>query len=315
MIIHFIFIALYFTFNISFSPEYLNAILIIHCATALLLKLNKDKNFITPLTVFFVSTALISIGNINVINKLGTFANKTNAYTSIEDVPEANFIWCIGVSCVFIGYELFSKLSLPSLAIDFDKGRVKTIYQACLLIGIFYPVILSSLSFLGSLLKLFYLAGSIGVMFFARLWTREKNTTYRNYAVILYVVQTYLAFQHAYLRNEIILPTVVFFVGYFIGTGTIKTLVSYRILPFVIAFASFINIFASLGKSRGNFGAVYVQQYLSEAPDEAEAEADVYNYENTEDQGTFLDRSAVIAQISNCVKLVKKNGFYEGNCS
>ena len=127
MIIHFIFIALYFSFNVSFSPEYLNVLLIIHCAIALFLKLNKGGAIITPLTIYFLGTIMICLGNISVLNIIGTAANKTNAYASIPDIPEATLIWCLGCTFVFMGFEWFSNFSFASVALDFDKSRVKLI--------------------------------------------------------------------------------------------------------------------------------------------------------------------------------------------
>ena len=316
MIIHFLFLALYFSFNVSFSPEYLNILLIIHCAIALLFKLNRGDQLITPLNVYFIGTSLISIGNIVTLGKIGTSANKTSAYASIPDIPEGNFIWCIGCTCAFIGYELFSDFSFASIAFDFDKSKVKMIYYVLLFIGIFYPVIASALLFLGSMLKLLYLAGSIGVMYFARLWISEENNKYRNYAIVLYVVQTYLALEHAYLRFEVILPTLVFLVGYLIGYGSLRGLLSYRVVPFIVVIVCFMSIFQTLGKGRGNFGVVISEEYLT-APTDAEQDnnsVDVYAEEEN-NSGGFFDRSSIIAQTSTCVRLVRRNGFYNGVAS
>ncbi len=314
MILHIIFIAIYiFLDNIlGLEPEFINAAIIVHCTIALLGVLNRNRRIFQPLTVFYFSGIIASSGNIVVIGQSGIEKSSMNAYMIASYLPEASSIWAIGVSFIFIGYEFFSTRSFPSLRLDVSRELAVKMFSVVLFISVFVQQIIFYLSFLGSVSKLLYLIGTIGILFYARLWAVTNDRKFMTYGFILLVIQTYSAFQTSYLRSELLLPTAIMFAGYFAGKGSVKALFSYRIVPFVIIFSVFIASFGTLGRYRARFSDVFAKEYA-----QANSYVTIKNSFEDEDenQGTFLERSAIMAQLSNCVKLTKQKGFYEGSVS
>jgi hypothetical protein len=315
MIIHIVFLFFYFVFGSEIPTEYLIVVAIIEATLALTYQIRKNKDYVTSYTVNLVALVLVNLGNISLLHRIDTGTNYMYSFASNVDIPQAALIWCAGNSVYFIGYQVFSQKSLPKINFNFDAKAVAKIFYFIFSITLLFLTPLGSLvSALGSISKICLLAGSIGILFFARLWAAENNKTYRNYALILFFIETISAMLHAYLRAAIILPTVVFMAGYFAGLGNIKYLFTYRIIPFLIWIAMFINVFSTLGQSRSSFGTAIVNEYFSFDDDEQQVQFDdVYNEQT--DRGGFLDRSASLAQGSSIVKLVKSHGFYEGAAS
>ncbi|MBC7554723.1 MAG: hypothetical protein H7257_12165 [Taibaiella sp.] len=275
---------------------------------SLLVSFNKGVRFVTPLNVFYFSAIIISIGNIiGQTNGLGD--NNINSYMIPAHIPDATLIWCIGACSIFMGYMFFSEKNyFPSVRLDISAKSARTLFTYLLVLAIFSQSLNTFLSFLGSLTKLLYLLGAVGVMFYARLWGATSDRKYATYCLLLFVINTFSALTNSYLRAEILMPSVILFAGYFVGKGHIRALFSYRVLPFVLIFGAFIMAFSTLGKYRSNFGAVFAQELFTESKDESE---DLYDTEEDK-EGSFLERSAVIAQLSNVVKLTVDNGFYDG---
>ncbi len=318
MVIHLIFIAIYILMDnvLSVDPALLNTALIVHCTISLLITLNKGTKFVTPLTVFFLSSIIVSSGNIIVITQRGMEKTKMNAYMIDRYLGDASLIWVIGVTCIFIGFIFFSNRSIPSVRLDISKKATYKMFVYVLFISVFAYQANAILSFLGSIAKLIYLFGTIGILFYGRLWAATDDRKYMMYAISLYLVQTYAAVNNSYLRSELLMPTVVLFTGYFVGRGHVKSLFSYRVLPFVLIFAVFISFFGTLGKYRSNFGAVISQEILNGSnDDDANFGKDLFDEEEDNKNGSFLERSACVAQLTNCVKLTKQKGFYDGAVS
>ncbi len=317
MAVHIIFFVVYLflgnVFNVG--PTAMNTALIVHCIVALLLSANKTVRYITPINIIYFACIIASFANITVEGKVGTAENRMNAYMITKYLPEAAQIWVLGSCCMFIGYAAITKKSLPSIRLDITKAQSYKFFPYIVFIALFSVEIVRVTSFLGSLNKLIYLTGSIGILFYSRLWASENDNKYRNYAFLLYFIQTYNSLTHSFLRNELILPTVIFMAGYFSGKNSIKYLMSYRILPFVAVFALFISIFGALGKNRDqadNFAQIISQEVQSSGQDQSIG--DVYS-EDEQQSGTFLDRNANVAQLTNVVNLTVEHGFYNGEIS
>ncbi len=314
MLLHIIFIAIYLFLDavLGLEPQYMNMVVIVHCGIGLLGVLNRNKRIFEPLTVFYVSGIIASAGNAIVIGQRGAEKTKMNAYMIARYLPDATFIWAIGISCIFIGYDFFSTRSFPSLRLDVSRQLAIKMFGYILFISIFVFDIIYLLSFLGSISKLLYLLGTIGILFYARLWAVTDDRKFMTFGFTLLIIQTYSAFQTSYLRSELLLPTVVMFAGYFAGKGNVKALLSYRILPFVLIFSVFIASFGTLGKYRARFSDVFEEEYAKSN----NAVTVSNNLEDEEDnQGSFMERSAIVAQLTNCVKLTKDKGFYGGTVS
>ena len=285
----------------TFDPSTSCIILIIHFSLCSILYL-REKKGITPIFIFYVGIILTTIANFVVIGKVGTHTLKLNSYLIPKYISDALQIWCISSTIIAIGYQLNKERSFPSIAFEI---KTKKFFQ-----GLFwFLVFANSLTLFGYDLpvrgnqvgKIFVLINSISILVFARIWSKENNKTYRFYALSLFVVETYLALVTSYLRSDLILPTVYLFLGYFIGKGDIKYLFSYRIIPFVLILLLYSSVFKILQSNRSSFITVFTEGGASE--------------KNDENSSALLDRSANIAQLTNIVSLVKKNGYYEGRAS
>jgi hypothetical protein len=263
---------------------------------------------------FYFGVAVITFANLRFIDKINTFGIRDYfiyAYIIPENEVAGTVIWAIGNTFAFIGLTIFDGKSFPKISMELkSKNAVQNVYRfimIVLLLNLSGNAI--SLTFItGGLQKILVLLNLIGIMFFARLWVVEKDNTYRNYAVILMVTQTVIALFTSYLRSDLMTPTVSFFGGYFIGKGSIKYIFSYRIIPLAVMVILFSIFFNTLSGSRSHFISAFSK----------ENEVDQgYTYQSVkdDDRGGALDRSSNIAQLTNIVHLVERNGTYNGRAS
>jgi hypothetical protein len=161
--------------------------------------------------------------------------------------------------------------------------------------------------------KVLGLLCNVGVLFFAKLWASTDDKKYRNYAVILLLIQTYNALFHSYLRFEIIIPSVIFGIGYFSGKRTSDYLLSYRVLPLVIFLGLFFSIFSELEGYRSNFATGIEDIYFNSSDEEDDEPLDAYA--TSVDRGGAFDRASTLGQITAILNLVNNNGFYDGTAS
>ena len=306
---HIIFLVLYSSFYNVFSSEILMMLLILHCSIGLIDSVrNKELSLIA---VYYATVLLTSFSNILLLNKVGTNENTIYTYIAPAFIPLSAFIWCIGNSFIFIGYELVVKKSFTKINVELNKKYLKHIF--------FIVLGLNLLGLTGNELNFSFLGGGgakiitllclISIMIFARLWKKENNNTYRMYAIILCVTQTFLALKTSYLRSNIILPSLSIFGGYFLGLGSLRYLFTYRVIPFLAIFLAFSLIFKSLANNREHF----IDAVTGNLPVDASTQEEINQHDK--EKGGLLDRMSNLAQISNCVKLVNLNGFYLGTAS
>ncbi len=237
-------------------------------------------------------------------------------FAAPQHIPQAVQIWCVGNCLFFIGYFLAENASLPSIGLKIGPALLKNLFYIMVIAGLFYIQIGTTLLIPIAIIKVFGYIGIIGVLYFARLWAAdESNTRYRNYALILYMIQTYNGIFHSYVRINIILPTLIFYFGFISGKRNLSVLFSYRIIPLFVALGLFINAFKELGGNRQDFGGVLYDLYLSQDGDDADEVVDVQSATPEVDRGGFIDRSSTLAQVSKVVELVEINGFYDGTVS
>jgi len=250
--------------------------------------------------------------------------NQSYAYMVKRYVPDANLIWCVGCAFIFIGYEVFSNYSYAKIDFRLSKVNAKRFFSITVVMSIIYPFVYRDLAFLGQLNKLVYLSGTVGILFFSRLWAIEKSVLYRSYVVMLYIVQTYVAIRTSYLRFELIVPAIVLFMGFMVGKGKLKSIVSSEMMPFVVVFILFINMFGTLGKYRADFYDYFVTEYFEDKGQTQSGFEDISVDERMEsldaleeedNQQSLIERISVVAQISNIVQLTEDKGFYDGMAS
>ncbi len=311
MILHLIFLLTYLVLGNTIPPTAMLSIAIAESLLAIFLKVRRGDNYLVPYVVAIALLITNNYGNILLITRLNDSSDIMYTFTVAEYIPEAVVIWCSGCSIFFFGYLFFEKKNVPPVDIIVSQEQARSLFFTMLVVVVFSQTIFSSISFLGSLSKLIGLLASIGVLFFAKLWASEDSKKYRNYAFILWAIQTYNALFHSYLRFETVTPSVIMAIGYFAGKRKIKYLMSYRIIPLVVILGLFINIFAQLATYRSNFASGIEEIYFGSIDDESSLDAYATNVE----RGGMFDRASTLGQITAVIKLVKDNGFYDGRAS
>ncbi len=305
--VNYIFLIIYILFAGSLSGTDLYYLLSIHCLIAMIAHLQKKDNKITPIFLFYVGVIMVNYADIVLIGKINTESIKMYNYIVPKYIDEAVQLWCISTTLMIIGYNLAGKRSLPSIAFEIKKPKVlENIFYALLASNVM-TIMGNRISFLpGPAMKIFALLNLIGIMFYARLWAINDDKKYRMYAITLWILETYVAIYTAFLRVELILPTVCIYAGYFLGKGKMKYVLSYRVVPFLLIISLYASIFKTLQANRTNFAAVIFESDYngSEVKDKSK-----------ENSGALLERSANLAQMTCIIKLVKQNGFYNGKAS
>jgi hypothetical protein len=299
--LNFIFLIVYVALADLLSGLDLLVLLTLHFTLCIVNHVWKKKPM-DPLLAYYVGVIMVNIANIALIDQVETGHITTYTYIIPRYIDLSAQIWCISSTLFIFGFQAVKKRSLPPINVELTNPR--TIQRLFWLL-----MIVNGLTLMGSALlavrgsslgKVFGLLNSIGILFFARLWAKEESKTFRTYTIALFVVQTYIALTTSFLRNEIILPTFYLAAGYFIGKNNIKYFFSYRILPFVAIIAIYASVFSSLQENRLNFISVFTENNVRKNP---------------EKKGGFLDRLANLAQLTNIVNLVEKNGTYNGRAS
>lgn len=286
------------------SAETLLYLLIAQCGLGMITELKQKRINITPIFIFNFSVILASIGNILLIEKIGKIDFKTYNYIVPKYIDAAAELWCISSTLILIGYKFCGQRSFPS--VDYvikSKETVRILFYILLLANVMSIYGMGINYRGGAIFKIFGLLNTVGILFFSRLWGKEDNKTFGLYAVILFILQTYIALTTSYLRTELILPTIYITVGYFIGKQDLRYIFSYRIIVPIVIIIMFSSTFSSLKNNRSNFIDVFKGE--KEMSDEAAEER----------SNALLDRSANLAQLTNVMKLVKQNGFYKGRAS
>lgn len=288
--------------------------LILHATTFAAVSAAQGEK-INVISAFAAGVVIITLGNAsftyNVV-KYGVDMSSMYYYVSAKHLNEAGMIWSIGVTFVFIGYHLFQKRSFPSLrVIVHDPKVLDVIFRVSVaMCTMTFTGNFVNLGFLsGGLQKLLALSNVMSLLLFARLWGKEESVKYRNYAIIICFYLVVIALFQGFLRVELATPFIIFFGGYFIGKGSIRTLFTYRFVPVAAVVVIFSTVFGNLGTNRSHFIDVFTRDAPVSGPS--------YTYSNTanSDRGSLLIRGANIAQISNVCKLVERNGFYGGEAS
>ncbi len=296
------FLLIYAVFGDLLGGEGLLILFTFHFAICFINHIRQKDSVITPLFIYYAGVMIVNVANLLLIGKIASGTNKTYSYIVPQYIDAAAQIWCVSGTLFVIGYSWAINRSLPSIAIEVKRKDVlRNLFTFLVMVNIL-TIIGHGINVRGSQVgKIFGLLNSISILFYARLWAKEENKTYRTYALTLFVMETYIALTTSFLRFELILPTFYLFAGFFIGKGGTRYIFSYRIIPLLLIIAIYASVFTSLQGRRSNFLSVF--------SDESEA--------GSSDPGSsaLLDRSANLAQLTNVVNLVKRNGFYDGRAS
>jgi hypothetical protein len=313
VILNIIFLVLYVTLSGSLDGLSMSGLFVVHCLLKLILSIRQRKGF-HIMMAFYTGVGLITFANFNFLNKIylnGLKQYYIYSYIVLDRVTEGAALWAIGNTFAFIGLEAFANRSFPSIRLDMhNKKHIDYLFRFVLLTLVLNATGHAiSLAFItGGLQKILVLLNFLSIMIFARLWVIENNIKYRNYAIILAILQTIIALFTSYLRSDLITPAVSFYGGYFMGKGSLKYLFSYRVIPIVFMVFLFSLFFNTLSGSRSRFIDAFTQDRTAML-----GYTDLSTSEN--ERGGAMDRTSNIAQLSNVVYLVEKNGYYNGRAS
>lgn len=306
MQIHVFFIFIYLL-SAVFTDVGICYLLILHCLLVIYRKIVSGEK-VDPLLLYCVNIIITSIANINMIGNAnnGTVSTYYD-YIIPEKINTSLVFWTLGNAFLFLGYDLFKSSSLPKINIDIKTPKnIRIVFWLMFILTFKYFLFdVLSLGSLGTILMVF---ASIGTLFMARLWGRTNERVYKNYAIILVVAQTAMAILYSYLRMEMVIPSICFTIGYVLGRGNIKAVLSAKFLPIVAFFLLFNNYFDVFGNYRTTIG-VGVARLEGVNSKTVEANTSIYTEESKQN---ILERSSVLPQITNIVNLTETKGFYNG---
>lgn len=299
--INFVFLLIYALLSGSLDAKDTYYLLTAQCIFLIFGYVQKYKIVFTPIFIYYLSIILVNYANLELLAQIGTPELRVS-YLVPKYVNESAQLWAVSCTLVMLGYQAAARKSLPPVDLEINNAKtLKFIF--------WFLIALNALSLAGvavrlgggPVLKIMDLLSKVSILFFARLWALENNRKYRMYALSLFVLKTLVALTTAFLRIELILPTVFLFLGYFIGKGEIRYIFSYRVLPFILIFVVYSSAFKSLQSNRANFISVFTDRVRGD--------------EEEKNSGALLARSANLPQMTNCFDLVRKNGFYGGAVS
>lgn len=235
-------------------------------------------------------------------------------YAILENSTEAMEIYFCGVLTIILGFNLAQNQNITLPRIEFKLQNTNNY-------GYFFFVSLGLL--MTSLEK--YLPGSLGKIvllfpyfsiFVLNIIGHKYNISkFKRYAIILTDVLVGFQFANSFLRFNIIQPIIVYIISSFLATQNTKFIFELKSLGILLILVVFFNVFHVLGKLRTMYHLDTYQrfQYVMESlnKDSEDEENDEKVSEDDKNQ-TVLARSTVINQLTQVVKLQKKEGFYNG---
>jgi hypothetical protein len=316
--VHILFLVLYVSLSGTIDAVTMSGLLIAHCFVNLSMDIiRKDKRGVYIMTTYNIGILLTTFANLSYINNIYTFGLSENSmykYIIIEYIEQATLIWVIGNASIFFGYELFSKNSLPSISIEIKNRNIIDKYFN-------YIIGFALISLSGNIINFSFISGGIqkvlglfsvmGILFYARLWGKEGIVKYRNYAVLLAVLQTITALYNSFLRIDLLTPSIIYYGGYFVGKGSLKSVLSAKIIPPLLILIIFSQFFNTLAGNRAHF----IDTFRSSGNDYETQNSYADLSEDKNSRGGLLERSSNIAQITNVVDLVERKGLYLGEAS
>jgi len=301
MALHIVFLFLYIFLSTVLSASELYFVCVLH----MLIYIGSNfyqQRVVTPIILFALGVVVVDLGNVALIDEVVQGTVTTYSYIVPAYIDDAAQIWCVSITIIIMGYILAAKKSLPAINFDVKREHLKIVFYLLLLVNII--IIFSATVSLKTSLQIFNLLNTFGILFFARLWGKEDNKTFASYAIILLVLETYIALATSYLRSEVIFPMVCLFIGYFIGKGKVRYVFSYRVAPFVFVGVIYATAFSAMELQRSNFLGFFLDKKV-ENPNQVKVDK----------KDALLIRSANLAQMTNVINLVHENGFYNGTAS
>lgn len=271
-------------------------------------KTKEDKKY-ELIHFYYLGLIIVALSNLSIIYRAENGDDLINfEYAEPSLFPIASLVFALGTQFLGLGYELFSNSRFPEI-------YLKVKLNQSLVDWIFYLTILFALkgfwlffSFPGSIQTIIEFFPVVGVFILSRLAGKYQKTSLFFKAILSMVAVTFNALLFAYLRVEMLLPVLVFLIGYFLAARSFKKLFNIKLIPVFMMIFLFYSFFELFGEKRSQIG-VGLDRF-SEIDFLESDEFQVF-----EEEGNTLnafDRGSNISQISAVCGLVVDNGYYRG---
>lgn len=233
-------------------------------------------------------------------------------YASPEYFSKASLIFVLANQIIVLGYQSIRNIKIPPIQyhISLSSRNLEKIFFLGLIFTFKNFWLFFSLP--GSLQTILDSIPIISIFILSKYAGRLNHSPFYLLALILTASSTFNAFMFAYLRLDIILPTIVFLLGYFVGSKSFKSFFSFKFLPVLFVILSFLAFFSFFGDKRSQL-SIGLNRF-SELFETNDFEGYVLEEDDSEKLSAF-ERASNIAQLSAIVRLVEQNGIYNGLAS
>lgn len=274
----------------------------------LLVKTKGDRKY-ELIHFYYLGLTVVSLANLSIIYRYESGNYLINyPYAEPYLFPVAALVFALGNQFIALGYDLFQNIKFPEVYLKVEQNQ-------SIVDWVFYLTVLFALkgfwlffSFPGSIQMVIEFFPIVGVFILSRLAGRYQKSSLFAKAVISMIAVTFNALLFAYLRIEMLLPILVFLIGFFLGAGSFSKLLNIKLIPVFIVFILFYSFFEFFGENRSQIG-VGLDRVL-----QLNSAFDSNNkvFIEEDDNLSAFDRSSNIAQISAICGLVVENGYYQG---
>lgn len=305
---HFIWVAIHI-FAYFWFPQYgCSLTLLTFVSWELVSKTNGDKRY-ELIHFYYLGLIIVALSNLSIIYRFQNGDELLNFdYSEPALFPVASLVFSLGTQFLGLGYELFRNAKFPEIYLKLNLNQQ-------LINWIFYLTVIFALKgfwlffyFPGSIQTIIEFFPIVGVFILSRLAGKYQKASIFVKAIICMIAVTFNALLFAYLRVEMLIPVLVFLIGYFLGARSFQKLFSVKLIPIFLVVVLFYSFFELFGEKRSQIGVGLdrITQLNTALDDEFEV------FDEPDGNLSAFDRSSNIAQISAVCGLAVDNGYYEG---
>lgn len=307
--IHIFLLLIIFVSNSVFGALSSSLLFCIYLFLSIFLQVRSRGNWITPLFFFKVYLLISTLANYQIISLYRSgIILRSYSYARADLFDMASLIWIMGNIVLIAGFDSRSKMELPKIKWNVQsKNGLNTLFylSAALVFRNFWLPI----SLPGTLNSIFYLVPLLSILFLARLGELTSSRNFFIKAFLLTVICTGHNVLYAYLRAEMIIPIIVFFVGILSAGKKIAVFASPKFYPLYSFLFVFLLFFETFGAQRTDLSVGFGR--LTELRQVQNSNSEVDRFQRL----TAFERASTVGQISAVCGLVQDNGFYQGRAS
>ncbi len=272
-------------------------------------KFSGDKKY-EVIHFYLLGMIITAFANISIIYSFQN-GRSLSVYSYAEPTlfSIASLILALGTQFMVIGYNFRYSFDIPKLNMNvkLSLGLLNTVFLFSVIMALNGFWLRFSLP--GSFQTIIEFSPIVGVFILSRYAGKFNNNSLFVKAVILMAAVSTNALLFAYLRIEILLPILVFIIGYYLGSGTIKSLMTTKFIPILAIIFLFYSFFEIFGSKRSTVGVGF-DRLTELSANEGLNSGSILNDEEVE--LSAFKRSSNVAQISAACGLVEDNGHYGG---